>query len=333
MIDFDLDVNADGLLTGIYDRAANYLPGYEGPTAMVSRGNSFNIPTYTSQRMMLVIDGLGTDTPGLEWVEFKIVQVSYHPGYAQNRTDPSVEGTANDDDYSFKRDGDYTAITIVRSPNADDPNKPSGLPGREFGGKMEAGKTWVNFYCKDYAGASRLRATLHYSDGRPDEMLALSVPLDDDVNGPNNVGDGIADKWEIAMGQRWTAQYGGPALTTQQALAKFSPTDDNEEADPDGAGALVAQAETGDAHTVKEEYRGYVLDGGGLNGAGANGHAGGHIRLDPARKEILVEVDRAAVVNNLPGAGNDVNAKLKTILNGASGVFSQATRGAGIYMY
>lgn len=257
-----------------------------------------------------------------------------HPGYAQNRTDPSVEGTANDDDYSFKRDGDYTAITIVRSPNADDPNKPSGLPGREFGGKMEAGKTWVNFYCKDYAGASRLRATLHYSDGRPDEMLALSVPLDDDV-GPNGTGDGIADKWEIAMGQRWSAQYGLPPLTVQEALAKFGPGEgvDIELADPDGAGALWAQAETGDAHTVLEEYRGYVLDGGGLDGAGANGHAGGHVRLDPARKEILIEVDRAAVVKNVPGAGNDVTAKLGAIMTGASGVFSEATRGAGIRMY
>ena len=113
---------------------------------------------------------------------------------------------------------------------------------------MEAGKTWVNFYCKDYGGASRLRATLHYSGGRPDETMALSVPLDDDVNGPNNVGDGIADKWEIAMGQRWTAQYGGPALTVQQALAKFGPTDDNEEADPDGAGPLVKQGTGGVAN-------------------------------------------------------------------------------------
>ena len=109
---------------------------------------------------------------------------------------------------------------------------------------------------------------------------------------------------------------------------------DDERADPDEfditpAGPLVAQAEAGDAHTIRKEYRGYILDGGGLNGFGGGGHPGGHIRLDPARKEILVEVDRAAAINanSLPAGG------IAAVMNGASGVFSNSTRGAGIYMY
>ena len=168
----------------------------------------------------------------------------------------------------------------------------------------------------------------------PFGRVALSVPLDDDLitgtNGQTTTGDGIADKWEIAMGKRWALQYGVAEWTDAVALTKFNNAFDDELADPDGAaGPLVEQGkpgpnlpgETGDAHEVKEEYRGYILDG------GSGGFTGGHIRLDPARKEILVEADRAAVLNNLPEGG------LKGVLNGASGVFSNPTRGAGIYMY
>ena len=199
---------------------------------------------------------------------------------------------------------------------------------------MLGDRSVVNFWSKDYGGSCKVTANVTIRSPRVGFRVVtkvLSFPLDKD-------GDGIADKWEIAMGARWSAQYGIAALTPQEAKDKFNNAFDDELADPDKDGTteqgpLRAQAETGDAHSVKEEYRGYVLDGGGLNGAGAGGHAGGHIRLDPARKEILVEVDRAAVLNNVPGAGDDTNAKLKTILNGTSGVFSNSTRGAGIYMY
>ena len=336
---FDLDVNADGDLLDAVDLAKNYLPGYEGNTAKVSTGSRFNVPAYTGQHMMLVVNGIGTESVDVvNKVEFIIVQVSADPGYTGNRTDPNLEGQGKTEDYSFRRIGREgpigtpSVITIERN----GPAPSLDMHGGAYGGKMEATNTWVNFWCKDYGGASRLLAKIYIADanapnGERIVTRALSVPLDDDLNG----GDGIADKWEIAMGARWSAQYGVAALTPLQAMQRFIPADDGELPDPDGAGALVEQGkpapnlpgETGDAHTVKEEYRGYVLDG------GSGGFGGGHIRLDPARKEILVEVDRAAVLNNVPGAGNDTNAKLKTILNGASGVFSHPTRGAGIYMY
>ena len=336
---FDLDVNADGDLLDAVDLAKNYLPGYEGNTAKVSTGSRFNVPAYTGQHMMLVVNGIGTESVDVvNKVEFIIVQVSADPGYTGNRTDPNLEGQGKTEDYSFRRIGREgpigtpSVITIERN----GPAPSLDMHGGAYGGKMEATNTWVNFWCKDYGGASRLLAKIYIADanapnGERIVTRALSVPLDDDLNG----GDGIADKWEIAMGARWSAQSGVAALTPLQAMQRFIPADDGELPDPDGAGALVEQGkpapnlpgETGDAHTVKEEYRGYVLDG------GSGGFGGGHIRLDPARKEILVEVDRAAVLNNVPGAGNDTNAKLKTILNGASGVFSNATRGAGIYMY
>ncbi len=269
------------------------------------------------QRMKLVLEGFGKSTPNISKIDFVIAQVSSHPGYSSNKSDPSIEANGNTDDYSFRMDGREGAfsypstLTILPTSTATD------MYGGNYGGEMEDHKTWVNFYCKDYGGASLLFAKVHFLDGSV-TTLSLSVPLDDDF-------DGIADKWEQAMHDRWRAQY---HVNQSFDLTTFSPGDDLERKDPDGfIGMLVDQAETGDGHTVMEEYRGYILDGGGLDGAGANGHAGGHIRLDPARKEILVEVDRAAVIDNIPAVG------LSGVLNGGSGVFSNASRGTGIYMY
>jgi len=46
-----LDVNENGSLVDPVDLAKNYLPGYEGNTAKVSTGTTFNVPTYQGQRM------------------------------------------------------------------------------------------------------------------------------------------------------------------------------------------------------------------------------------------------------------------------------------------
>ena len=48
---FDLDVNENGSLVDPVDLTKNYLPGYEGNTAKVSTGTTFNVPTYQGQRM------------------------------------------------------------------------------------------------------------------------------------------------------------------------------------------------------------------------------------------------------------------------------------------
>jgi hypothetical protein len=327
---FDLDVNADGDLGDPVDLAANYLPGYEGNTQKVSTGTSFNADTYTTQRMKLIVDGIGTDTSEVTKVEFVITHTSSHSGYASNRSDPTIQHGLSDDDYSFHLWGDKSSLIIDRSSTeVIDP-----IVGR-IGGMMESTKTWINFYAKDYGGAATVVARIYVRDGAGERVartLTLKVPKDDD-------NDGLADKWEIAMAARWSNQYGTSPFTDAQALALFDarPTwwgtiQDDELEDPDGPWPLglrplVAQKEKGDAHTVLEEYRGYILDGGGLDGGAANGHPGGHIRLDPARKEILVEVDRGAVVRNIPAGG------LAGVLNLASKVFNNGDRGAGISMY
>jgi hypothetical protein len=156
----------------------------------------------------------------------------------------------------------------------------------------------------------------------------MTLPLDTD-------GDNLADIWERQMADRWVAQYGGQVRTDANVLnfysglkQKNSLYEDAESKDPDGAaGPLVAQKEVGDGHDIIEEYRGYILDGGGFDGQGNNGFRGGHIRLDPARKEVLLEIDRASKINNIPAGG------LNGVLDGASKVFSNADRGAGIFMY
>ena len=287
--------------------------------------------------MKLVLENIGKDTLDIVKVRFEISYSTTRPGYASNRSDASVEGEGKTDDYSFRVNGDQPPLEYLEIfPTTDEVQ----LHGGAYSGKMEPNSTWVNFYCKDYGGTAFVYAHIYVKDGMGGSKRQATVP----VTIPKDVdSDGLADKWELEMGARWRAQYAIPAGTAAwdteaKVLALFHPDMDDERADPDEfditpAGPLVAQAEAGDAHTIRKEYRGYILDGGGLNGFGGGGHPGGHIRLDPARKEILVEVDRAAVINNLPGAGNDTTAKLKTILNGASGLFSNNTRGAGIYMY
>jgi hypothetical protein len=333
---FDLDVDANGALGGPADGVANYLPGYEGTTAKVSTGTNLNAPAYQGQHLKLVLDGIGRDTPNLVQVEFELIQAktTSYPGYASNRTHETIQGMGKEFDYSFHPYRDY--FKQPAAPGPDDPittitrdtqaGQVGGVLGnRPVGGEMEDTRTWISLYCKDYGGATEAKVTAHYNIGGMQQTreFILKIPLDVDNGG---LGDGLADKWELEMGARWNAQY-GVQLTPAEMLAGFAPGMDAEPADPDNAGPLVPQKDVGDAHTILEEYRGYILDGGGYNGAGANGHTGGHIRLDPARKEILVEVDRAATLNNIP------NNDLPAILNGASKVFSNAARGAGIYMY
>ena len=138
------------------------------------------------------------------------------------------------------------------------------------------------------------------------------------------------------MAERWRSSTVSPSIQPPRLLPSSTPrigghssvaSRTMQKRDPDGAGPLVAQKDSGDGHSIVEEYRGYILDGGGYDGQGLNRHTGGHIRLDPARKELLAEVDRAAVLNNVPLGG------LPHILDGASKVFSNADRGAGIFMY
>jgi hypothetical protein len=101
----------------------------------------------------------------------------------------------------------------------------------------------------------------------------------------------------------------------------------HEPRDPDGSGPLVPQRTEGDRIPVFAEYRGFILDGGGFDGSGGNAHLGGHKRLSPARREVLLEVDREDVLAQLPPGG------VRDYLNVAGRVWSHAQQGAGCYVY
>ena len=295
----ELDVNNNGVLTDAVDGIANYLPGYEGTTAKLSRT--------VDQAMQVIVQGLAANTV----YKISSVNTTKYDGIASNAMASffaNYNSSATDNDFALQSGNadvaDGTDVSVTSDANG---VAKIEIRARDFGGQTTI---WV----KNAAG------TL---------LAERKLVLDSGDN------DGIADKWEYEMVDRWTNQYGVAGLSLAASLNRFGPNgQDDEMLDPDGdrTQRLVEQAGTGDAHTVWEEYRGYFLDGGGLDGNGQNGHAGGHIRLDPARKEILLEVDRVAVLNNVPGNGT-LEQKLKAILDGASKVFSNADRGAGIYLY
>ena len=296
----ELDVNNNGVLTDAVDGIANYLPGYEGTTAKLT--------TLAAQDMKVIVQGLAANTV----YKISTVDTSKYAGIASNKEAVFFfanyfSSSAYNDFVLMKADG------TSEESDSTDVNVTSDAQGVAI----------IGVRARDFGG----QTTIRVKSATGTLLAERKLVLDSD-------SDGIADKWEYEMVDRWTNQYGRAGFSLAAALNRFGPNQDDELADPDDkrTDRLVTQAETGDAHTVWEEYRGYFLSGGGLDGKGQNGHAGGHIRLDPARKEILLEVDRAATLNNVPGTGT-LDQKLKVILDGTSKVFSNADRGAGIYMY
>src|SRR5581483_5653952 len=83
VVRFDLDVNSNLSLYDAVDTAANYLPGYEGNTPVLSQG-TYESTTYAPQAMYLILSGLGTDA-GITRVVFGLTS-TYYAGYAVNKT-------------------------------------------------------------------------------------------------------------------------------------------------------------------------------------------------------------------------------------------------------
>jgi hypothetical protein len=98
-------------------------------------------------------------------------------------------------------------------------------------------------------------------------------------------------------------------------------------------------ATAGDGRSVLDEYRGYILDGGGYDWDGnptINAYVvyeGGHIRLNPAYKELLVEVDAMTGIANLPAAEPDRRNTIKGWMNVVARGVSQRVDGAGFRMF
>jgi hypothetical protein len=321
----DLDVNADKDLNDAVDGVANYLPGYEGTTPKVSTGTTFNTSAYVGQRMRIIVNGAGTNA-GITEIFFRITDTTSHAGYAGNGTDPKITGQRNDDDFSFAELRDLRGAGL----------KAGGDP-KQQGGKIEADYAWVDFWCKDYGGVVTVEVSIFAGNQRVGTEF-LQAPVDRD-------NDSIADKWELEKVTEWENRYWVNAMPRGRKIDFFSPANDDEELDPDspvydskkdtdGGTNMPGHKTKGDGLTVFQEYRGFILDGGGHDGDGANPHGGGHLRLSPAVKELLVEVDAMVFAQGItPGIANKPTGGITTVMNKVSQGFSDNDNGAGIRMY
>jgi hypothetical protein len=308
ILKFDIDVDGNKDLGGPMDGVAKYLPGYAGDVPMLSTGTRFGDPQYVGQGMKLVVEGAGKAS-GVEQVLFFIDKVSDHPGFAENASSSSITGVHRDDDYSFSANRDRRSFSVLPQTQ------------EERGGKMEDDRTWVNFWCKDYGGQATVEAWVYRNEKY--EILTLRIPLDAE-------GDEIADSWEIRKVEEWNRQYDATESVDNRCFTKLH---DKELIDPDGprnadgGTDLPAHEADGDGRSVFQEYRGYILDGGGFDGDGNHGHGGGHTRLSPVFKELLVEVDAAAGVPGVPDRAG-ISKWMDSVAKG----MSQQVDGAGLRM-
>ena len=307
LVSRDLDVNGNRTITDAVDGAENYLPGSVGtPGGGYNNVLSDEQNGYTGQLMTLVVDGAGVDSR-VDKLTFRITDVTNHEGYCENATSISLQGEGKTDDFSFKKTGNDRKITI------DSSSTPSTSPS--YGGRMETDKTWVYFWAKDYGGSCTVEVSLKKEDGTEITTLpALDIPQDED-------DDGIADRWEERAVTEWNNQYDGVSEPVGNEF--FSPSDDKEKKDPDGRGPLAEHKDVGDGLTVLHEYRGFDF-----HSVGAWGGEQNYVRLSPAKKELLVEVDRS-VDREAPTVAAP-RGEVKSAMTTAKSAF---LRSAGVELY
>jgi hypothetical protein len=303
----ELDVNYNGAIRDAVDGSRRYLPGYLGDKAVLSVGDTYNNTSYTGQKMKILVEGIGR-LDGITEATFQILDCTLIPGYAENASANNLEGDGRTKDFSFEQDIDQDTRELTLASDG----------GVISGGRIENKQVWADFWCKDYGGKCRVQVTLK-NNGQTVRTFTLNIPVDTD-------NDGLSDAWEQQMLSKWNQQYQGQPQAT--GLNYFNAAFDNEWSDADGPGPLTAQGGFGDGLKGLTEYRGFILDGGGFDGAGQNPHTGGHIRLSFARKEGLLEVDHVSDLLFNPGEG-----KLRDYLDVTAKVWSHATRGAGNYVY
>jgi hypothetical protein len=294
----NLDVNANDSLDDPVDGATNYLPGYAG-VPVLSSGTTMHTMTYLGQAMKLIAEGLGSEA-GISRVWFRMngLDVSSHLGYASNTPATAVPGNF---DYSFD-----PALDVL---DAD--------------GIIAEGRTWVDFYARDYGGSAIVEVYVEGSGWGPRFLYALDVPADSD-------GDGIADRWEREMGALWNLQFGDSYPINP---AFFVPWQDNERVDPDGANMdgfhdMPEHRVSGDGKTVFQEYRGYIVSG------GEKGFTGGHVRLEPHYKELLVEMDVMGLRDEPPAPPwMPTDAQLSALMGTIATRYNHLRHGSGVKLY
>jgi hypothetical protein len=140
----------------------------------------------------------------------------------------------------------------------------------------------VDLFCRDYGGKCKVSVDLQGTNGT---TRSFTIPADSD-------NDDIADCWEGDVKADWQSRFATSVVEVATAFVTGSRP--AEPRDPDGAGDLAAHASEGDGITSSQEYRGFSLPG-------ANSAARQHVRLSPAWKDMVLQVDVAAT-NGVPAA-------------------------------
>jgi len=305
-----LDTNGDGVIT-TGEGISSYLPGYApypldgfAQKPVLSAGTSFSSPGYCPQEIRILLPDVGT-APGkirIDKIQFTIIGVSEYGVSVYDGTDRKnqialrsrqrtfCENAAGNG--FFSHDFYFGDVHLKDSTSI---QQGELLPDSD--GAIEPQRAWLRLFCQDYGG-SCLVTVWPYVRGRLVRALTIQIPLDSDH-------DGMADVWEKQFTQK---------------VESLSPEADDEPLSPHHS--------NGDGLKVAQEYRGFILDGGGYDGNGNGGHPGGHTRLRPDMKELLVELDIMGQVPDMPAP-----ADRKTIMESTCRGFSDSTDGAQCQAY
>jgi len=262
------------------------------------------------QTLGLTLPHLGTAS-GVSRIELALSGVSRLEGWCVNGRFAS--GSQTGDDFSFAPAYDLRAITVLPAVQDSHANERQLL----------ASFAHLKLFCKDTGGRCVLTATPYDGDGNAMAPVTVAIPLDEN-------GNGIADVWERDK----VTQHNGIYPSAPLAWPPASYADPQGDGEPAALGVrrtdgTYSHADTGDGLSILDEYRGYLLDG----GAGFTGAR--HVRLSPALKELLVQV------NELPGMAQQPSFNpaalsaysFNAVMQQVAQFYCHPTRGLGIDLY
>jgi len=281
------------------DMFASYVPGRHNITNSMIKltGNVFE-----PQEMKLVA-GV-PEEPGIKEVKFTLQYISRLPGFCENKSAPSGTGPG-DDDFSFSPTANKTLVTVA----------------------VTNGYAETDFYCKDYGGYCTVKAEFITTNNAVFSIIVKEIPLDTNENG-------IADAWE----QYWVDKN---YIENPNHYVEWTPQlfqDPNWDDEPAMLGWQhyyygLTHASGGDGLTVRQEYRGYWVDG-GKDFTNAQ-----HVALSPFRKELLVQVAAEDDYLSGLGTGDATNSdavqafNVNAVMQDVAKFYGDMSNGMGIDLY
>ncbi|MCL2103908.1 MAG: hypothetical protein FWH21_02455, partial [Kiritimatiellaeota bacterium] len=312
--------------TNAFENAfATYLPLYDGTNVMATytRTNA----AFHVRPVRLIADVPDT---GIKEARFRLIDITRHPGFCGNGFGFSgVHTSSGDDDFSFAYGSNLTNLTVA----------------------VTNSKATAELYCKDFGGYCQAVTQFIGSNGTVRLTVTNQIPIASNAHHQDPTKrDYIADWWRQQKSNEWHTIRSSPQfMYDYPSLASFGIYGD---AHSDGEspkllqqhlnGANLSHGSGGDGLTVWQEYRGYWVDGGKDNNQLVGGYfPGGHKRLCPFRKELLVQVAVQDIAADV-GDGGAVNPNFSSIwyrqipqlvIQDAATFYLHPTHGLGIDIY